>query len=386
MLRFFSIDEIGIITYNESFVILLSTFLVFGLDNYLTRYFLKFKKQQRKVIFGTVLTITTSLLLITEITFCMLIWLIGLGRIEDFFFNIPIQILILSSFISALIQIQYSLVRIQNDLKGYILNNIIQFVIKYIVILSYCLLTEFDVSAYFTGILIFNILCLLYVAYFLSYNVVFSYRIQSIKRILGFSTPLMINNLISIGVIFIERVLVKTLFGANILGFFGFASKFSNAILSFHAALKVEYVPAIVKVHLTRTDDAWKRIRKLSIQNIKRLFFISLFVLLLGISVYIITMPITATGFFILVAVISQAFLNAIPLYCYPNLFLRGKTIYYFKSQTTLLFTYLPLLGILIYFFDYYGFFTSLIVRSSLYLLILYIIIGKQEKINEKYN
>jgi len=386
ILRFFSIEEIGVITYNESFIILLSTFLVFGLDNYLTRYFLKFKKEQRRVIFGTVLTITTSLLLITEIIFCILIWLIGQERIGDFFFNISVQILMLSSFVSALIQIQYSLVRIQNDLKGYILNNIIQFVIKYVIILGYCILTVFNVKAYFTGVLIFNILCLLYITYFISHQVAFSFRFQSIKRIIGFSTPLMINNLISIGVVFIERVLVKTLFGTSILGFFGFASKFSNAILSFHAALKVEYVPAIVKVHLTGTDDAWKRIQKLSIQNIKRLFFISLFVGILGISLYLITMPISVAGFFILAAVISQAFLNAIPLYCYPNLFLRGKTIFYFKSQISLLFTYLPLLGVLIYLFDYYGFFTSLVLRSSLYLFILYIIIGKQEKINEKYN
>ncbi len=380
LLRLFSIEEIGIISYNESFIVLLSTFLVFGLDNYLTRYFLKFNKEQRKVIIGTVLTCTTSLVLITEIVFCILIWLIGQERIGDFFFNISVQILIFSSFVSALIQIQYSLVRIQNDLMAYILNNVIQFVIKYVVILGYCILTVFNVKAYFTGVLIFNILCSIYVTYVISHQVTFSFRFQSIKRILGFSTPLMFNNLISIGVVFIERVLVKTLFGASILGFFGFASKLSNAILSFHAALKVEYVPAILKVHLTGTDGARKLIQKLSVQNIIWLFFVSLFVGILGISLYLITMPILVTGFFILAAVILQAFLNAIPLYSFPNLFLRGKTIFYFKSQISLLFTYLPLLGVLIYLFDYYGFFASLVLRSSLYLFILYIIIGKQEK------
>jgi O-antigen/teichoic acid export membrane protein len=195
----------------------------------------------------------------------------------------------------------------------------------------------------------------------------------------------MLNNFISIGVIFIERVLVKTFFGVSILGFFGFASKFSNAILSFHSALKVEYVPSIVKIHLTGTDDARKRILKLSMQNIKRLFIISLFVGLLGIGLYFLTMPISVAGFFILLTVILQAFLNAMPLYCYPSLFLRGKTIVYFKSQISLLFIYLPLIGILIYLFDYYGFFLSLVLKSSLYILILYILIGKQEK-NEKYN
>lgn len=385
ILRFFSVQEIGAITYNESFIIFLSTFLVFGLDNYLTRYFLKFKKYQQKVILGTILIITTSLFLIVEIVSCLFIWLIGLESIHSFFFNIPIQILIVSSFVSALIQIQYSVVRIQNNLKGYILNNLIQFIVKYVVILGYCILTVFDLQAYFMGLLIFNIIYLLLAAYTIRTQVSFSYRLNSVKRILSFSSPLMINNFISIGVIFIERLLVKNLFGASILGYFGFASKFSNAILSLHAALKVEYVPTIVKIHSTGSVDSRMRIKKLSIQNIERLLFISLFILLLGSIFYFITMPNSFDGFFILVAVISQAFLNVIPLYIYPNLFLRGKTIFYFKSQILLLFTYLPLLGILIYIFNYYGFFTSLVLRSSLYLFILYIIIGKQIK-NEKYN
>ena len=379
-LRFFSIEEVGIITYNESFIILLSTFLVFGLDNYLTRYFLKFKKHQQKVIFGSVITIAIILLLLAEFVFFLLNWLIGSVNVGSFFFNISLQILLLSSFVSAILQIQYSVVRIQNDLKGYIYSNILQFVIKYVVILGYCVFTVFDVNSYFSGVLAFNILCLFYTGYFISKQISFSFRVQSIKRILSFSTPLMINNLMSIGVIFIERVIVKTLFGTSILGLFGFASKFSNAVLSFHAALKVEYVPAIVKLHIGGGTNAWKQIRMLSKQSIKRLFFVSLAVAIFGSGVYIVATPISVIGFFILAALIIQAFLSAIPLYCYPNLFLRGKTILYFRSQILLLVTYLPLLGLLIYLFDYYGFFASLVTRSLLYLMIIYLIIRKHKK------
>ena len=380
ILRLFKIEEIGVITYNESFIVLLSTVLVFGLDNYLTRYFLKFKKQHQKIIFGTVLVITFGILFTIEIIFYFLILFLGNDRIDSFFFNIPLQILILSSFVSALTQIQYSLVRIQNDLNGYIINNIIQFVIKYVTILGYCLFTVFDVNAYFTGIFIFNIICLIYLSFFINNNAKFSFRLKSIRRITRFTIPLMFNNIISIGVLFVERVIVKTLFGTSVLGFFGFASKFSNSILSFHAALKVEYVPSIVKLHLMANDDSWKKIKKLSIQNIKRIFIVSLLVTLAGIGYYSFTMPITITEIFILSIVIFQAFFNAIPLYCFPYLFIRGKTIFYLKSQFLLVITYVPLLAGFVYLFDIYGFFTSLLLRSILYLLILYIIIGKQEK------
>ncbi len=379
ILRLFKIEEIGVITYNESFIILLSTILVFGLDNYLTRYFLKFKKQHQKIIFGTVLAITISILVILEIIFYFLFLFLGSDRIGTFFFNIPIQILILSSFVSALTQIQYSLVRIQNDLFGYITNNVLQFVIKYVIVLGYCLFTEFNVYSYFTGILISNLISLIYLFFFINKNASFSIKFKSIKRITRFAIPLMINNIISIGVQFVERVLVKILFGTSVLGFFGFASKFSNSVLSFHSALKVEYVPSIVRLHLSANHDSWTQIKKLSVQNIKKIFIVSLLITLAGIGYYRFTMPISTTGIFILSVLIFQSFLNAIPLYCFPNLFLRGKTIFYLKSQILLVITYVPMLVVLVYIFDYHGFFTSLILRSILYLLILYTIIGKQE-------
>lgn len=322
-----SIVDYGIISVTEMIGSFLTLFLGLSLDFAITRLYYEWPVEQRKQRVGTlwVLSWTSSILL----GGCSVIFLSFVSKLlfPTVAFYPFIFLGLISTILGSLSVIPYATIRIAHKPLLYLIYSLTNFSIHTLLNIYFVLILSEGVQGYFVSNIVFGIIGSLISGIVMLRFAVPCIRLDGLQSAFKFSLPSIPASLISGVTSLIDRFLLQQFASLNVLGIYAVSLKFTNLVLSLHNALKLSYVPYMVK--------AVKEDRTEGIVNLARMrlfYMLPIFVFCMAIAIFIkdFVYYVNRSEYFPVVQwvpwLIGPVLLSSFIIYLAPGLFLAKRT------------------------------------------------------------
>lgn len=322
-----SIVDYGIISVTEMIGSFLTLFLGLSLDFAITRFYYEWPVEQRKQRVGTlwVLSWTSSILL----GGCSVIFLSFVSKLlfPTVAFYPFIFLGLIGTILSSLSVIPYATIRIAHKPLLYFIYSLTNFCIHTLLNIYFVLILSEGVQGYFVSNIVFGIIGSLISGIVMLRFAVPCIRLDGLRSAFKFSLPNIPASLISGVTLLIDRFLLQQFASLNVLGIYAVSLKFTNLVLSLHNALKLSYVPYMVKaVEEDRTEGI------VNLARIRLFYMLPIFVFCMAIAIFIkdFVYYVNRSEYFPVVQwvpwLIGPVLLSTFIIYLAPGLFLAKRT------------------------------------------------------------
>jgi len=325
--RELSVSDYGLIGVIEIIGSIAGVFLGLQLDFSLTRFYYEWSDEERKSNTGTLWVANwISTLLLGFGSLCILI------IFNDYvFINIPfyssVLLGLIGTFLGKLVTFPFATLRIVNLPSLYFFYSITSFFIKMLLNIFFVLILKKKLQGYFLSEILGNIFtcCFGIIIMFRFARPCLKWKI--FRDAIRFSLPAIPTGLISSGTTFLDRFLLLKFATIEALGIYTLCLKFTNLVLQLHGALKVSFVPFMVKTISLEKKDGIKKLTQ-----IRFYYLLPLFILSLAISLFIkdFTLWINKAEYFPVSDwvpwLIGPTLFSTLTVYYAPGLFLAKRT------------------------------------------------------------
>lgn len=243
----FSVNDFYLLVQIEIITLIVSSFFGISTDQFLVRNYHEYDGiKNKEIIFNTWLINWTSVIIILVLFIFFLL-----------FFSLENEVIIIYSVLSAgliyLGQIPFNLIRFESNFKDYLIYNIFSFLLKNLFIYYFVLHDLNGIFSYYKAMFIFSLIIVPWYIWYLYKRslMIFNWKIQ--MKILKFSYPIIPSTLFSNFIPIATRILLQN-FGTNLLvAQFGVINKITSPLTALQNALRVLYVPQIVKTDKKKT-------------------------------------------------------------------------------------------------------------------------------------
>ena len=277
-----SVSDYGIIAIIDLIGSFLGMFLGLQLDFSITRFYYEWSSQERKHRLGTLWMINWLSTILIGIVSIYLLSLVNNKFFEDVPFFPLIFLGLIYNVIGKLSVVPYATIRIINLPILYAFYSLISFIVQMLLNIYFVIFLDQKLYGLFISNIISSIICVLIGLAIMLRFAIPCIRLDKLKEPLKFSIHQIPASAISSITNLLDRFLLLKFASLEALGIYTISLKFTGLILQLHNALKMSFVPYMVKI-LTH-DQEWgiKMLTKM------RLFYIlPLLIFSLAISIYI---------------------------------------------------------------------------------------------------
>jgi len=322
-----SIADYGIIAVTEMIGAFLSMFLGLSLDLAITRFYYEWPVEERKQRVGTLwmLSWASSVALGVSAGFLLSIFSNLLFPSVSFypFILFGLIIAILNSYSVTL----YATIRIANQPLLYLIYSLATFSISLFLNVYFVAVLNKGLQGYYVSNIIGGVIVALIGAIVMMRFAVPCIRLDGLRSNIKFCLPNIPASLISGVTQMVDRLLLQQFATLSVLGIYAVSLKFTNLVLSLHNALKLSYVPYMVK--------AVEKNRNEGIVNLARMrlyYMLPIFVFCMAIAIFIkdFVYYVNRSEYFPVIQwvpwLIGPVLLSTFTIYLAPGLFLAKRS------------------------------------------------------------
>lgn len=322
-----SLEDYGVIGLTEMIGTFLTLFLGLSLDTAITRFYYEWPEDQRRRRVGTLWLLNWAACLVTGTVATALLWRVSALLFPDVAFYPYIFLGLILTVLRCLFVLPYATIRIVNSPGLYAFYTIGGFVIQMTLNIVYVLVLDRKLHGYFVSSIIGTAITAAMGGLIMLRFATPCFERQGLRESLRFSLPAIPTSLLSAVTQVLDRFLLQRFGSIEALGVYAVSQKFTNLIVYLHNALKLSYVPFMVK---SVAADPAEGVRLLV--RIRRLYVVPLFIAGLAIAVFI-TDFVAVAGrreYFQIAAwvpwLVGPALIATLTVYFAPGLFLAKRT------------------------------------------------------------
>ena len=325
--RKLSLADYGIISLTEVIGTFMTLFVGISLDTSITRFYYEWPDALRKRLVGTLWVLNWLSCAVFGVFATVLIWLGSSFLFPDVAFYPYLFLGLILTTIRSLFVVPYATIRIVNSPRLYTTYSLVNFSVQMSLNILFVLVLDKHLYGYFTSsILGAGVVAALGGVIMLRFATPCIEK-EGLRESLRFSLPSIPTSILSAITQVLDRFLLQQFASLEVLGVYAVSLKFTNLLVYLHNALKLSYVPFMVK---SISDDCKSGVQML--MRVRLLYLFPLFVTGLTVAVFVRDfVQLSGRSEYSQVAawvpwLVGPALISTLTIYLAPGLFLAKRT------------------------------------------------------------